>query len=1683
MPQDSDFVHLHVHSDYSLVDGAAKVEALAQAAKRSGQKALALTDHGTLSGLVAFYKACKKEAIKPLLGCEAYLAWGDDPGAHKRREERKSEDRGGAGGRDYNHLTIIAKNEAGWRNLTRLATEASLEGFYYRPRMSWDLLRRHHEGLIVMSGCLKGEVATPLKLGRYEEARRIAARWKDLLGDDYYLEVQPNSLEEQAVVNDASLRLSKELGIRLVAACDLHYVDPSDAEIQEVKICIQSGKKLSDNAHLKMAPEFYFRTTDDVFRRFSHCTDAIMATREIAEKVEDFDILPGTKGKYFLPKFETPDGSPGPVYFRRLCEEGLRRRYGPDAEKHRERLDYEIGVIERMGFIDYFLILQDVINNSGCPVGPGRGSAAGAIVAYCLGITDIEPIRYGLLFERFLNPDRVSMPDIDVDFCLAGDTEIIDPETGELSTLREFHASGRPVSVSALGDDLKIRKRTSSGVAFRGKKPVYEVFLKSGRSVVGTLDHKFRSLSGWIRLGDLKTGDSLATARALPSGASRRWAKHELVFLAGMLTEGWTRGLSTLMFTNKKCPAYTDEFEAAAAAFEGTFTKRHVSASGVCRVSINSGSSWRNLKSKSGAARLRCGAFSWLESLGVIGAESCDKAIPKSVFLLEDADLEFFLGRLWSGDGALFNGKNTTPSFTTTSRRFAVQVQMLLLRLGITSTILSDPYEKPDGTPRFAHRVYLSGREALLTFARRVAPHIMDDPERIKRFEAFVVKRSMADGNSVSDYVPSSAWLSVPACLAARGLSLKALAASAGVSIAQLGMNTGRRRGFSRGVIRAIGVALGDERLAHLGASDVYWDEVVRIEPKGEQDTYDIVDVSHDHNFALANGIFAHNCEEQRWKAIAYVRKKYGDDRVCQIATFGELKAKSAIKDVGRVLDVSFKETNLLSDLVPKGPDVTLDVAFKASPELAKLRDDERFRRLFDVATRIEGLYRNAGRHAAGIVIGDVPLVERIPLMKVRKDDEGKDTGEEAITTQFVMQEVEDVGLVKMDFLGLRTVTLIEDALRMVEKSTGKRFRKGDIPLRDSANMAETSGANRCPIHARAFADCRCCDKALEVYRRGFVGGVFQVESEGMRKLLMDMKVDRFEDIIAGVALYRPGPMGTGMHEQYVRRKNGEEAVEFDHPSLEGVLSETYGLTCYQEQLMNLSRVLAGFTAGKADELRKATAKKKQDAMAKLKGPFLDGCVNVSGLHRSKAQEIWDKIVFFSEYSFNKSHSAAYALISWQTAWLKANYPVEFMAALLNSWISVTEKLQVYVDDCRRIGVPIDPPDVNVSSAKFDVVKDGGIRRVSFGLAAIRGVGLEAAQHVVDARRAAGGRFRSFLHFCERVDHKVVKSSAIEKWTKAGAFRSLGNRGQILPAIERTMKAATSARKDAAKGQSLLFGGAGGETIEERRLDDALLEAGIPEPPIDVVLSHEKEAFGFHLTASPLDGWRESIDLFASAYCGRLDECKDTVVTICGVVTAVRFLLDKKGQQMAFLNVEDFTGSAECVVFGSMFDKVRQHVRQDAKVIVSGRLQLHREPPSVVVNDMQALTRSHQVVANDEARRKAGVEEARRPDDVRRVEEAKGRVGRPVRALKVEFVVEDTESGHIGAFKHLLHSWRPGPDRVLYSFVRRADGSRAGPFQVGGLVEGLGVEVDEDLRAEIGLVVPSTTMLRVETLA
>ena len=1049
------FAHLHVHTEYSLLDGASRVKELIRRTKELGMDSVAITDHGVMYGAVRFYKEAKAQGIHPVIGCEVYLAPG-------MRQERAEVD-----GTRYYHLILLAENETGYRNLVELISLANIEGYYYKPRIDKELLRQYHDGLIALSACVAGEIPQAILRGNSERAEALVAEYVEIFGqDNFFLEIQDHGLPEEKTVNRALRELAKKYDIGLVATNDVHYVHADDSEFHDILLCVQTGRTINDPDRMRFSgPDYYLKSEEEMAALFADYPDALENTAKIAARCQvDF-----TFGELQLPFYPLPEHfESDDAYLRALCEERLSSRYADVTDEIRTRLDYELDVIHGMGYASYFLIVWDFINYArehGVEVGPGRGSAAGSIVAYLLGITNIDPLRYALLFERFLNPERVSMPDIDIDF-----------------------------------DDIN------------------------------------------------------------------------------------------------------------------------------------------------------------------------------------------------------------------------------------------------------------------------------------------------------------------------------------------------------------------------------------------------------------------------RGRVISYVKERYGEDHVAQIATFGTMGAKGAIRDVGRVLEMSFSEVSAITKLVPAELNITLERALKESSDFRRLYDeDESVRRVIDLARRIEGLPRNISIHAAGVVIAKEPLASQVPVW----------VSEGTLVTEFDKDDVEALGLLKMDFLGLRTLTIIADTVRHVRASHGIDLDVDAIPLVD--------------------------EKTSQMLCNGDTGAVFQMESAGMTNLVKDLQPKGFVDLIPTVALYRPGPLGSGMVTDFIDGLHGKKEVVYMHPLLEPILKETFGVVLYQEQVMQIVQVLAGFSLGQADLLRRAMGKKKHDLLMAQKEIFLQGCAK-NGLETSLANHIFDLLTHFADYGFNKSHSAAYGLLAWQTAYLKAHYPVEFMAGVLTSIMDKTDKIPVYIQLCRQMGIKILPPDINSSAATFGI-EDGAIR---FGLAAVRNVG-ENAIVSMERVRAEGGKFRSLVDFCARVDMRAVNKRALESLIKCGAFDSIGTeRNQLLASLDAAMQDAARRQRDVLSGQGGLFGE---ETMEE--VQQIAVSADVPPSTARERLTWEKEATGFYITGHPLDDYSDTLSALLS-----IGEIPNTVrkdrqlVRIGGILTSTKRFTTKKGDTMLFAELEDFSGKIEVTVFPRVFYAHVSALEPDAIIVVEGRVDTTGEEPKLLAEEI-----------------------------------------------------------------------------------------------------------------------------------
>lgn len=1045
------FAHLHVHTEFSLLDGASRIKNLVTAVKELGMDSVAITDHGVMYGTIDFYKECLKQGVKPIIGCEVYLA----PGSRKERQE--------INGVKYYHLILLAENQTGYRNLVQLVSLANIEGMYYKPRVDKELLKKYHEGIICLSACVAGEIPRALIQGNKAKAESLVQEYLNIFGkDNFFLEIQNHGLAEERISNAGLVELAQKYNIGLVATNDCHYVSRADSEFHDILLCIQMGKTIADPARMRFnSDDYYVKSPAEMAELFKDYPEAIANTEKIAARCQvDFEF-----GHIQLPYYPIPSQyADDEAYLRALCEQALPDRYPKSSEAVIKRLDYELSIIHRMGYDSYFLIVWDFINYSrqhGIGVGPGRGSAAGSIVAYLLGITNLDPLKYELLFERFLNPDRVTMPDIDIDF----------------------------------------------------------------------------------------------------------------------------------------------------------------------------------------------------------------------------------------------------------------------------------------------------------------------------------------------DYI-------------------------------------------------------------------------------------------------------------QRSKVIDYVKERYGYDHVAQIVTFGTMAAKGAVRDVGRVLNMPYSQVADIAKLIPNELKITLDKALKESADFRKLYDsDADVKKLIDLARKIEGLPRHSSTHAAGVVIARNPLTDYLPVA----------VSEGTLVTEFDKDHVEELGLLKMDFLGLRTLTVINDTIANIKK-----------------NRQEVIDINAIPLADELTADMLCAGKT---------GAVFQMESSGMTNLVKDLAPRNFADLIPTVALYRPGPLGSGMVEDFIGGRHGTKEVTYMHPLLEPILKETFGVVLYQEQVMQIVQVLAGFSLGQADLLRRAMGKKKHEILLAQKENFLKGCAQ-NQIDADLATTIFDLLTHFADYGFNKSHSAAYALVAWQTAYLKAHYPAEFMAAMLTS-IMDTQKVPRYIELARRMELEILPPDINASMANFSVDHEA----IRFGLAAVRNVGDAAIASIVEARQA-DGRFKSLLDFCKRIDTSTINKRMLESLIKCGAFDSLGaKRSQLLAIMDAAMSEAQREKRDAMNGQLGLFGEDIGETY-------ALKLPDIPEASMPERLNWEKENTGFYITGHPLDEFRASLKNLPTIEFIQHGGVKDKqVVRIGGMVTEAKRITTRKGDTMCFLTIEDYTERLEVTVFPRVFYVNTAVLVPDMPLIIQGRVDVDDDAGAKLLAD------------------------------------------------------------------------------------------------------------------------------------
>lgn len=1063
------FTHLHVHTEFSLLDGSCKIKEIVARAKELGMDSLAITDHGVMYGVIDFYKAAKEVGIKPIIGCEVYVA----PGSRFNKEAGQSEDK-------YHHLVLLAENNKGYSNLMKIVSKGFIDGFYYKPRVDYEVLEQYHEGIIALSACLAGEVQKYLARGFYEEGKKAALKYQDIFGKaNYYLELQDHGIPEQKMVNSSLLRMSKELDIELVATNDVHYINAEDSVAHDILLCIQTGKKVSDEDRMRYeGGQFYLKSEDEMRKLFPYALQALENTHKIAQRCNVEIEFGVTK----LPRYDVPDGYTSWEYLNYLCTKGLNEKYPDDDGTLRERLDYELGIINKMGYVDYFLIVWDFINyakSNDIMVGPGRGSAAGSIVSYCLGITDIDPIKYDLLFERFLNPERVSMPDIDVDFCY-----------------------------------------------------------------------------------------------------------------------------------------------------------------------------------------------------------------------------------------------------------------------------------------------------------------------------------------------------------------------------------------------------------------------------------------------------------ERRQEVIDYVVRKYGKDRVVQIVTFGTLAARNVIRDVGRVLDLPYAIVDEVAKMIPKDIGITIQKALDQSEDFRKLyNSNEEVKNLINMAKRLEGLPRHTSMHAAGVVISQKSVDEYVPLSRA---------SDGSVTTQYIMTTLEELGLLKMDFLGLRTLTVIQNAVKYAEKSTGRKIDINKIDYNDK--------------------------NVLDYIGTGKTDGIFQLESSGMKNFMKELKPQSLEDIIAGISLYRPGPMD--FIPKYLEGKNNPDNITYDCPQLEKILKPTYGCIVYQEQVMQIVRELAGYTLGRSDLVRRAMSKKKQSVMEKEKKNFVygnpeenvKGCI-ANGIDEQIAIKIYNDMMDFAKYAFNKSHAAAYAVVSYQTAFLKYYYPVEYMAALMTSVIENSTKVSEYIVTSRSMGIKLLPPDINEGESGFSVKNNS----IVYGLSAIKSIGKSVIDTIVEEREL-NGKYTSLKNFIERLSGKEVNKRTVENFIKAGAFDSLdGNRRQLMTVYSRIIDSVNEEKKKSITGQMSLFD----LVSDEDKADYEIRMPDLEEYSKEEKLAFEKEVLGVYVSGHPLeqyeDKWRKNVKSFTKDFI--TDEegntiAKDNTVTIVGgMIDTITLKTTRNGKTMAFITLEDLYGVIEILIFPNVLERYRYMLKENEKIFVKGKVSIGDDEQGKLICD------------------------------------------------------------------------------------------------------------------------------------
>ncbi|GAK53078.1 DNA polymerase III, alpha subunit [Candidatus Moduliflexus flocculans] len=1474
-----EFVHLHLHTEYSLLDGANRIDKLMKKVKELGMSSVAITDHGNMFGAVQFYQKAKYSDLKPIIGCEVYIA------PESRLDKSSTHGISGAS----NHLVLLAKNEVGYKNLIKLVSAGFLEGFYYRPRIDMEILSKHAEGLIGLSACLKGAIPYWYTHENEAKAREIAGQYRDIFGkDNFYLELQYHHIKEQETANTFLLKLAQDVGLSVVATNDCHYLNEADATPHDVLLCIGTGRLVNDAQRMKYdSREFYVKSPAEMAAVFGDYPEALANTLKIAEQCQ----FAFKFGENILPEYEVPEGHTFDSYMAKIAREGLEdrlavifrhepaERHAQIREQYQKRLELELTIIQKMGYAGYFLIVWDFIHyakSQDIPVGPGRGCVL-PDTKILLADGREKPIQDVQKGETVISHLGNALPVADA-LTYDCDEDIV-----------RIHAQNETL---ALTRDHKIWAVRSQKCVVDSEKTRDIVCKPScGRYCMAKpfLNYHLE----WIAAGELRKDDFIVFPR-IPSRArdiafdltqfvehrhalrfDDTWVWYErgsnhlatqkiprfipfderLARLLGYyIAEGWARlqeRESAVGFGfHQKEAAYAQEVQIL---LKDVFDLESLIIPHSTRKSLQVVTHSRIV-----------GEF--LAALGGHGAH--EKRIPAEIVMHgRDETVKLLLAYMFRGDGC--DGRtNQTISikYSTTSPTLASQLRLLFARFGYRVTILTRPKPREGWADEYS--VKLAGKQLLRWNADFPAFPILKKSQTFYRNDSFYTDDRYL-------YVKIKQVETAHYTGKVHDLTVKPDTSYVANSIAIHNSAAGSLAAFCMTItdIDPIKYNLLFERF---------------LNP--ERVSMPDIDVDF--------------CMNRREEVIKYVSRKYGKENVSQIATFGTLGAKAVIRDVGRVLNIPYSDVDKIAKLIPNQLHITLEQSLQAVPEMRELKEkDRQISELLDNAQVLEGLTRHVSTHAAGVVISPKPLVEFVPVYRGTKEDD-------EVSTQYPMSDLEKIGLLKMDFLGLRNLTMIQDTLALIKESKGEIVDIMDLPMDDRPTY--------------------------ELLSRGATLGVFQLESSGMRELLRKLKPETFEDIIAVLALYRPGPLGSGMVDDFIDCKHGRKQIQYPLPQLEGILKETYGVIIYQEQVMQISNILAGYSLGEADLLRRAMGKKKAEEMAKQRARFLEG-TRKNNIPDAKADEIFNLMEYFAGYGFNKSHTAAYALITFQTAYLKAHYPVECMAALLTSDMDNTDRIVKYINECRDMGIAILPPDVNESVRTFSVAGE----RIRFGMAAVKNVGGGAVDAIIEARQK-GGKYKHLQDFCERVDLSRVNKRVVESLIKCGAFDFSGHaRAAMAQGLEQVFELAQKTQKERQSGQSNIFGMLANTPAGSSA---AFQLPNVKEWDESEKLKLEKEGIGFYITGHPLEKYLYAIRQMTTATTGYLAECKDGAqVVVGGLVTDYRKKLTKKGDQMAFFRLEDLEGAIEVILVPQVFEEYNRILHDDLPVIVTGILNVAEE--------------------------------------------------------------------------------------------------------------------------------------------